>query len=110
MIKLSSLGGGGRDRVALIGMMHKKNVVLLELQLPSAETIKKIDDLREAVAAATPKEGSKLDLGKALDMAFTFLHGTVRDAQIFVCTANDDPCEASLRRCYSEQAVRTCPS
>lgn len=40
MIKHSSLGGGGRDRVAVIGLMHKRTVVLLEMQLPSAETMK----------------------------------------------------------------------
>lgn len=40
MIKHSSLGGGGRDRVAILGLMHKKNVVLLDMQLPSAETMK----------------------------------------------------------------------
>ncbi|XP_022658612.1 ATP-dependent DNA helicase 2 subunit 1-like isoform X1 [Varroa destructor] len=106
MIKHSSLGGGGRDRVAILGLMHKKNVVLLDMQLPSAETMKVIDDLLGSISKVLPVTQSfAIDLGKAFDMSFTLLKDLPGDAQIFVCTGNDDPCDTNLRKGVSEKMV-----
>ncbi|OQR75223.1 hypothetical protein BIW11_08563 [Tropilaelaps mercedesae] len=105
MIKHSSLGGGSRDRVAILGLMHNKTVVLLGMQLPSAETIKIIDELSEYVGDAPAKQGSAINLAKAFDMAFTLLKDFQGDAQIFICTANDDPCDRIMRKGFSERLV-----
>ncbi|XP_018494719.2 uncharacterized protein LOC100901491 [Galendromus occidentalis] len=109
MIKHSSLGGGGRDRVALLGLLHDRTVVLLDLQLPSAKTLETIDDLRKTLRKSRKLEGKHIDLARAFDIAFTFLSGLEGDAQIFICTVNDDPCDKTKKQrgVSEEQLVRS---
>lgn len=128
MIKHSSLGGGGRDRVAVLGLLHKRTVVLLDMQLPSAKTLEAsnvllapflppthqlipllgdvsylaplqvVDNLLKTLRVAKKVDGNHIDLEKAFDVAFTFLKDLQGDRQIFICTVNDDPCDKTKKQ------------
>lgn len=70
--------------------------------------LQKIDELSETIENTPPpkQDGSAMNLAKAFDMAFTMLKDLQGDGQIFICTGNDDPCDKTLHKGSSEQAVR----